>query len=69
MQHVELPATGFLRIKQIIAPDGVYPVSRSTWYAGIKTGLFPAPVKIGPRASGWRVEQIRRLIANGPGGF
>ena len=44
--------TGFLRLKQIIAPSGPIPVSRSTWYGRVATGEFPAPVKIG-RMSLW----------------
>lgn len=57
-----LPETGFLRLKSIIAPDGPIPVSKSTWWAGIKDGRFPQPVKLGPRISAWRVADIRALI-------
>jgi predicted DNA-binding transcriptional regulator AlpA len=38
------------------------PVSRSTWWAGVKSGRYPRPVKLGPRITAWRVEDIRRLI-------
>lgn len=58
----DLPKTGFVRLPQIIAPKGRIPVSRSTWYEGMKTGLYPKPVKLGPRISAWRVEDIRKLI-------
>lgn len=34
------------------------PVSRSTWWAGVKSGRFPKPVKLGPRTTVWRVEDI-----------
>ena len=54
-----LPATGFVRTKQILA---VFPVSRSTWWEGVRTGRFPPPVKLGPRITAWRVEDIRDLI-------
>ena len=53
---------GFLRLKHIIAPHGPIPVSRSTWYARVATGEFPAPVKIG-RMSLWAVEDIDALVA------
>ena len=56
------PETGFVRLPSIIAPHGPIPVSKSTWYAGIKSGRFPAPDKLGPRTSGWRVELLRDLI-------
>ena len=61
--HRPLPETGFLRLPSIIAPLGVFPVSKSTWWAGVKTGRFPKPVKLGPRVTAWRVEDIRALIA------
>lgn len=60
-----LPETGFVRLKSILGPMGPIPVSKSTWWAGIKDGRYPKPVKIGPRSTAWRVEDIRRLIENG----
>jgi prophage regulatory protein len=59
------PTTGFVRLSSIIAPLGPIPVSKSTWWAGIKDGRFPKPVKLGPRITAWRVEDIRSLIHNG----
>jgi predicted DNA-binding transcriptional regulator AlpA len=63
MQH--LPETGFLRIAQIIGKRGnppIIPVSASTWWDGVKTGRFPKPVKLSPRVTVWKVEDIRALI-------
>lgn len=60
-----LPETGFLRISQILAPAGPIPVSKSTWWAGVKDGRFPKPLKLGARVTVWRVEDIRHLIENG----
>jgi prophage regulatory protein len=66
MPHfTELPDTGFLRLSSIIAPRGPIPVSKSTWWAGIKDGRFPKPVKLGARITVWRVEDIRSLIEHG----
>ena len=59
----QLPLTGFVRLPGILAPKGPIPVSRSTWWAGIKNGRYPKPVKLGPRITAWRVEDIRALIA------
>lgn len=56
---------GFLRLRQIIGtPErpGPVPVSRATWYAWIKKGHAPAPVKIGPRAAAWRAEDVRAFV-------
>jgi prophage regulatory protein len=61
--QIELPATGFIRLKAVLAPRGPIPVSKSTWWAGIKTGRFPKPVKLAPRITAWRVEDIRALIS------
>lgn len=57
-----LPETGFLRIKDIIAPYGPIPVGKSTWWRGVKLKRYPQPVKLGPRITAWRVEDIRALI-------
>lgn len=65
----KLPSTGFLRLKQIVGDKKsnpqtppIIPVSASTWWAGVKSGIFPEPVKLGPRVTVWRVEDIRALI-------
>ncbi len=64
----ELPVTGFVRLPSIIRPLGPIPVGKSTWWAGVKDGRFPKPVKLGPRITVWRAEDIRALIANGTAG-
>ncbi len=60
-----LPPTGFLRLRAILAPGGPIPVSKSTWWQGVKDGRFPRSVKLGKRVTVWRVEDIRRLIETG----
>ena len=57
--NTPLPTTGFLRLPQVLA---LIPVSKSTWWAGVKEGRYPAAVKLGPRATAWRAEDIRALI-------
>ena len=57
---------GFCR-KGPAAPAGPIPVSKSTWWAGIKSGRYPKPVKLGPRITAWRVEDIRALIESAAG--
>jgi prophage regulatory protein len=56
---------GLSRLASIIRPSGPIPVSRSTWWAGVKSGRFPSPVKLGPRITAWREEDIRKLIEEG----
>ncbi len=41
------------------------PVGRSTWFAGIASGRFPKPVKLGPKTSAWRSGDIDRIVAEG----
>ncbi len=65
MSDNHLPETGFLRLRQIIAPHGLIPVSKSTWWAGIKTGRYPKPIKLSSRVTAWRVEDIRAFIETG----
>ncbi|WP_369384952.1 helix-turn-helix transcriptional regulator [Methylobacillus glycogenes] len=55
----QLPSTGFLRLHQVLE---YYPVSRSTWWAGVKSGRYPQSVKLGPRMTAWKAEDIRALI-------
>jgi len=69
MKH-SLPETGFVRLPQIIGNKksdppipAVIPVSKSTWWQGVKSGRYPQPVKaLGARITAWRVEDIRTLI-------
>jgi prophage regulatory protein len=56
-----LPETGFIRLSQILK---VFPVGRSSFWAGIKTGKYPKPIKLSPRCAVWRVQDIRKLIAS-----
>jgi len=65
-----LPETGFLRLTQIIGSPkadppipALIPVSKSTWWAGVKSGFFPQPLKLGPRLTVWRAEDLRAFIA------
>lgn len=55
----ELPQTGLLRIKQVLK---FIPVSRSSWWQGVRTGKYPKPIKLGERTTCWRSEDIRTLI-------
>ena len=59
MSETSLPSTGFVRLDTILK---VLPIGRSTFWAGVKSGRFPAPVKFGHRTSAWRVDDIRDLI-------
>jgi prophage regulatory protein len=67
-----LPESGYLRLAQIIGRSAgkgraaippIIPVSRSTWWAGVKSGRYPQPTRtLGARITAWRVEDVRSLI-------
>ncbi len=65
-----LPATGYLRLPQIVGNPkadppipAIFPVSRSTWWAGVRSGRYPQPTRaLGKRITAWKVEDIRALI-------
>lgn len=54
-----IPSTGFLRLPQVLA---LVPIGKSSWWEGCKEGRFPKPVKLGPRTTVWRAEDIRAFI-------
>jgi predicted DNA-binding transcriptional regulator AlpA len=54
-----LPETGLLRVNQILR---FIPISRSSWWAGVKSGRFPKPIKLSERVTVWRCSDIRNLV-------
>lgn len=48
-----------LRLKEVL---GLVPVGRSSWWAGVKSGKYPAPVKLGPSTTCWKMSDIQQLI-------
>jgi len=54
-----IPSIGFLRLRQVLQ---IVPISKSVWWEGCKTGRFPKPVKLGPRTTAWRAEDIAALV-------
>jgi len=66
----QLPEIGFLRLAQIVGnPEAVppipsiIPISKSAWWAGVRTGRFPKPIKMSDRVTVWRAEDIKALVA------
>ena len=67
MENSNFPRTGLVRLSQILAPTGPIPVSKSTWWQGVRDGRFPKPLKLGPRTTVWRVVEIRALFEGDQG--
>lgn len=66
---MNVPNTGFLRLPQILGDPktdpptpAIIPLSKSTWWKGVRDGRFPKPVKLSMRCSAWRVSDIRDLV-------
>ena len=62
-----LPERGLVRLWQILGDrrrgvPPIIPISKSSWWAGIKTGKYPKPVKLSARCTCWHAEDIRQLI-------
>lgn len=49
-----------LRLPQVLE---LLPISKSSWWAGVKSGKYPASVKLGPRTTCWLASDIHALIA------
>lgn len=65
-----LPETGLVRAKQLFgdAKNGIppiLPICKASFWAGVRSGKYPQPVKLGPRTICWKVEDIRKLIDAG----
>ena len=48
-----------LRIKEVLARLSI---SRSSFLEGCRTGRYPKPIKLGPRTTVWRAEDIAAFI-------
>jgi len=57
--RLEINENGFLRLPQILE---LLPISKSSWWAGCKSGRYPKPVKLGPRTTAWRASDINALL-------
>jgi len=57
--NTSIQSTGFLRLSQVLT---IVPISKSAWWEGCKSGRFPKPVKLGPRTTAWKAEDIVALV-------
>jgi len=45
-----IESAGFLRLPQVLE---LFPISRARWWAGVKSGEFPAGIHLTPRTTAW----------------
>lgn len=60
-----LPATGFIRQAALLGTrdaPGPLPVSHATLWRMVRSGAFPAPVKLTPKVTAWRLEDVRQWM-------
>lgn len=59
------PKQVLYRVNEIVQPNGQYPISASSWWAGVRSGYYPQPIKLGPRITVWRAEDLEQLAKHG----
>ena len=59
MTHILVSPARLLRLPQVLE---IIPVSKSTWWAGVASGRYPKSIKLGPRSTAWKLEDINTLI-------
>jgi len=57
-REISMPHDGYVRLPAILT---YFSISKSTFYAGIRSGIFPRPVKLTKRTSVWRASEIRNI--------
>ncbi len=51
-----------LRLPEVLK---IIPISKSSWWDGVNKGIFPAPIKLGPRTTCWRYSDVQPLVEKG----
>ena len=59
-----LPSEGFVRLADFLGHGKALPISRSSWYALVRSGKAPKPIAMGPRTAVYPVQSIREFIAS-----
>lgn len=62
-----LPQTGFVRQAQLLSnpktkAPGILPFSAATLWRRVAAGTFPSPVRLSPRVTAWRAEDVRAWL-------
>ena len=66
---IHSPTPRLLRLKQIIGDpianppiEPIIPISKSSWWNGVRKGKYPKPIKLGENTTVWHEDDIRELI-------
>lgn len=55
-----IPLPKYVRLAQLVT--NVVPMSRATIWRLAKEGKFPAPIKLAPRVTAWKLEEVLAWI-------
>lgn len=55
-----------IKLKEVLE---IFPVSKSTWYRGIKSGLYPTQIYLSVGCVAWKASEIYALAENLQGKF
>ena len=50
---------GFIRLPEILK---LLPISKSSWWLGVKNGKYPKSVKLSERTTAWKNKDIKDLL-------
>ena len=69
MHQHQLPEIGFLRAADIIGDrkkgiPAILPISRSTFWARVKSGEYPKGVLLSENIRAWPVSEVRQMVAD-----
>lgn len=56
---MDIPEFGFLRLDDVLK---IIPVSKTTWYNGVRSGRLPKGIRLSQNIVVWRVEDIKNLV-------
>ena len=54
-----------IRVNSIVGKNGILPISKATFWASVKSGRFPKPIKLGPNITCFKLSEIEALVENG----
>jgi prophage regulatory protein len=60
----KLDERSLIRLRQVLE---LIPVSASSWWAGVRDGRFPKPLKLGPKTTCWKASDVIALIDRAAG--
>lgn len=68
MTETDMPR--LLRLKQIVGDpksdpliEPIIPISKSSWWEGVKSGRYPQAIKLSANTTVWREDEVRALVA------